>query len=54
MFIGRKKELEEIKSFLSKDSGCIMIYGKRKVGKTTLINNALKGYDNTAYYECTL
>ena len=52
MFIGRKKELEEIKSFLSKDSGCIMIYGKRKVGKTTLINNALKGYDNTAYYEC--
>ncbi|MCR5653834.1 MAG: ATP-binding protein [Ruminococcus sp.] len=52
MFIGRKKELDEIKSFLSKDSGCMMIYGKRKVGKTTLINNALKGYDNTVYYEC--
>lgn len=33
MFIGREKELSEIRDFLKKDSGCIMIYGKRKVGK---------------------
>ena len=52
MFIGREKELSEIRDFLKKDSGCIMIYGKRKVGKTTLINHALKDEKNTAYYEC--
>ena len=52
MFIGRKKELAQIKSFLNEQSGCIMIYGKRKVGKTTLITHALQNTSNTAYYEC--
>lgn len=52
MFIGRKKESAEIRDFIKKDFGCMMIYGKRKVGKTTLINQALKGTENTAYYEC--
>ncbi len=52
MFIGRKKELSQINSLLSEKSGCMMIYGKRKIGKTTLITHALKGRNNTAYYEC--
>ncbi len=52
MFIGREKELTEVRDFLKKNSGCIMIYGKRKVGKTTLINHVLNGVENTAYYEC--
>ena len=52
MFIGREKELAQIKSFLNEQSGCMMIYGKRKVGKTTLITHALRGVGNTAYYEC--
>ena len=52
MFIGREKETAEIRDFLKKDSGSMMIYGKRKVGKTTLINHTLNGVKNTAYYEC--
>lgn len=51
MFVGRKKELAQIKSFLNEQYGCIMIYGKRKIGKTTLITHALKNTNNTAYYE---
>ncbi|MCR4594185.1 MAG: AAA family ATPase [Clostridiales bacterium] len=52
MFVGRTTELELIDSLLSKESSSILIYGKRKVGKTTLINKALEGRENTVYYEC--
>lgn len=53
MFIAREKELKLIKDLLAKKSGIAMIYGKRKVGKTTLIRHALKdSKDKTVYYEC--
>lgn len=53
MFIGRKEELNLIYNILQNDSAAIMIYGKRKVGKTTLIKKALeKSNDKTIYYEC--
>ena len=53
MFIGRKKELSEIKESLRSKSTSILIYGKRKVGKTTLILEALKNDScKTVYYEC--
>ncbi len=53
MFIGRENELKQIQSMLDKPSGSMMIYGKRKIGKTTLITHALKdSSDQTVYYEC--
>ena len=53
MFIGREKELAIIKEALSKNSASIMVYGKRKIGKTTLITHSLKSDPNkTVYYEC--
>ncbi len=52
MFIGREAEVAKIRAFLEKPSGSMMIYGKRKVGKTTLINHVLQDEANTAYYEC--
>ncbi len=53
MFIGREKELALIKSNLQKASSSMMIYGKRKIGKTTLIKKALEDHsDKTIYYEC--
>lgn len=53
MFIGRLNELKTIDALLQKQSACAMIYGKRKVGKTTLIKKALeKSSDKTIYYEC--
>lgn len=53
MFFAREKELAQIEDLLKKKSGSAMIYGKRKVGKTTLLTNALKkSKDKTVYYEC--
>lgn len=53
MFIGREKELAIIKNALSKNTASVMVYGKRKIGKTTLITHALKKDANkTVYYEC--
>lgn len=53
MFIGRTKETESLRSLLRLPSASAMIYGKRKVGKTTLIKKALEASeDKTIYYEC--
>ncbi len=53
MFIGRQQELKAIRGVLKKKSGSVLVYGKRKVGKTTLILQALKeSSDKTVYYEC--
>ncbi len=53
MFIGREKELAIISEALTKKSASVMVYGKRKIGKTTLITYALKGdLNKTVYYEC--
>ena len=43
MFIGRKKELLELSDTLSSDKfEATLIYGRRRVGKTELINESLK------------
>lgn len=53
MFIGREKELSELSELLNLPSASVMIYGKRKVGKTTLINKVLENAeDKVIYYEC--
>ena len=53
MFFAREKELALIEELLRKKSGSAMIYGKRKVDKTTLLTHALsKSNDKTVYYEC--
>lgn len=36
MFVGREKELKRINDFLS-HKGALMVYGLRRIGKTTLI-----------------
>ncbi len=53
MFLGRKKELEVINECLQMKSVSLMVYGKRKIGKTTLISHALKKHsDKLIYFEC--
>jgi len=53
VFIGREEELEVLHNLLEKPSVSAMIYGKRKVGKTTLLNKALDvSSDKKIYYEC--
>lgn len=52
-FIGRSHELALLKEVLRQPSASVMIYGKRKVGKTTLIMKALEDCrEKTVYYEC--
>lgn len=51
MFIGREKELALLQQdYIGK---AVMVYGKRRVGKTTLIQKALKSSNyQTVYFEC--
>jgi len=52
-FVGREKELEDLKSEFKKETSKILIYGKRRVGKTTLILEAIKYFKGTiVYFEC--
>ena len=54
MFIARKNELRKVKSFLSSDDNAMLVYGKRRVGKTRLIKEALKDFDGIVVsYQCT-
>ena len=53
MFLAREKELDELRRFLeSKDSRAALVYGKRRVGKSSLILEAVRGMENVLYFEC--
>ena len=47
-FIGRQRELDSLENEYRKDGGFAVIYGRRRVGKTTLIKEFIKG--KTAFY----
>ncbi len=50
MFIGRKKELTKLNKMYNQDTfQCAIIYGRRRVGKTFLITQFLKG-KNAVYF----
>lgn len=52
-FIGRQEEKDLINGILDRENGAILIYGKRKVGKTTLIKEVLQSrQEKCVYYEC--
>lgn len=53
MFIGRKKEIDKYSDFINGNSGCFLVYGKRRIGKTTLIKHCYKENNiNVLYFEC--
>ena len=46
MFIGREKELSELKEQFGSDrKSIVLVYGKRRIGKTRLLEEALKDFD---------
>ena len=47
-FIGRHTELEKLDAEYTRDSSFVVIYGRRRVGKTTLIKEFIK--NKTAFY----
>ncbi|MCD8205197.1 MAG: AAA family ATPase [Clostridia bacterium] len=53
MFIGRENELAKLNAELIKPSAAVMLYGNRRVGKTSLILESVKkSHDKTIYFEC--
>ena len=53
MFIGRKEELCQLAEAFGRERSATLVYGKRRVGKTTLIKQALHGQTKPCvYYEC--
>ncbi|MDD6666919.1 MAG: ATP-binding protein [Lachnospiraceae bacterium] len=53
-FIGRTAELKRLKKeFSSDEMRMALIYGRRRVGKSELVKEAIKGSDiKSIYYEC--
>ena len=47
-FIGRKNELDKLNAEYNRDSSFVVVYGRRRVGKTTLIKEFLR--DKTSFY----
>lgn len=47
-FIGRRKELDVLEQEYQRDGGFVVLYGRRRVGKTTLIKEFIKG--KTTFY----
>lgn len=46
MFLAREKELSELRTEFSSDTkSAVLIYGKRRIGKSTLIKEASKSFD---------
>ncbi len=52
MFLHREKELNILNNLLLNKNNKIAIYGKRRVGKTSLIKEIMKNKDNCIYFEC--
>ena len=51
MFIGRERELASLKEFYDKDGiGMTIIYGRRRIGKSTLITEFVKNKKTIFYF----
>ncbi len=51
MFIGREKELQTLRLFLQKERKAALIFGKRRVGKSTLVMEAAKSFGGIVIYK---
>lgn len=51
-FLGREKELSDLEKEYGRDGGFVVIYGRRRIGKTTLIKQFIKG-KNAFYFLAT-
>ena len=53
MFVARTEELGKLKDAMARSGCASLVYGKRRVGKTRLIMEAMKTQESTViYYEC--
>ena len=53
MFVARTEELSKLSDAMKQAGRASLVYGKRRVGKTRLIKEALNRQDQSIiYYEC--
>lgn len=53
-FVNRAKELDALeKQYHSNESSLVIVYGRRRVGKTALIAEFLKGHSDSLYFLAT-
>ena len=53
-FVNRAKELESLeKQYATDQSSLVIVYGRRRVGKTALITEFLKRHSNSLYFLAT-
>ena len=50
-FIGRTSELATLNAELERGSGFVVIYGRRRVGKTTLIKEFIKTNAHSTFWQ---
>ena len=54
MFVGRTRELRKVRDFLDSKDNAMLVYGRRRVGKTRLIKEALSSFDSPViFYQCS-
>ncbi len=54
MFIARTREMGKVRDFLDSKDSAMLIYGRRRVGKTRLIKEALSSLDSPViFYQCS-
>ena len=53
MFVARKSELEQLRSFYCENGSAALVYGKRRVGKTSLIRESFPYFDGQVIYQRT-
>ena len=54
MFYHRFEEIKAVKDFLCSEGHGMLVYGRRRAGKTTLINKALEDYKGKLiFFQCT-
>lgn len=54
MFIARTKELAKVRNFINSNNNAMLIYGKRRVGKTRLIKEAIASSTcPVIFYQCS-
>jgi uncharacterized protein len=49
MFIGRQREIEALRNALSHQPALIILYGRRRVGKSALLREALRAFPHVSF-----
>jgi AAA+ ATPase superfamily predicted ATPase len=53
-FVDRERELDQLRALYETDDAALaVVYGRRRMGKTTLVLESIKDRDDAVYYQAT-